>query len=412
MTKRIVSKYLRCCHIRYFLLSLVICCKVWHVCESVGRQHSFLCPNGTIFSQQLLTCDWWHNVDCHISEAYYNTAYPYPASSVRSGLGKHHQHEWNDHHQRYSSYRSHEVYEPKYNPRSRSNFVSARNRIDLRNVGLVDSYYKSRHNIDPSGQVSKITHKNSISTEPHFVTTFRPTTANSNFIRFIPEVTTYTPKYNIRLDGAPVSYPGLSSSAQYVDTNQLNANIITKNHIQAKLHHSTSAASLALFRSTTVSPSLYRSTTLPPTLYRSTTLPPTLYRSTTLSPKMYDPTTPVQSTLFRSSTLAPPIVSTVSTTVTQVTPNIQHLFHHTTPLTTFKDKILHTADTPPPIRNYKNIFTLSKTLSVPKAFEFEPYHDINYPMFQILGTREIRPIYKRQAQRIEEEDRDSGEDDH
>uniref|UniRef100_A0A0K8S3F9 Chitin-binding type-2 domain-containing protein n=1 Tax=Lygus hesperus TaxID=30085 RepID=A0A0K8S3F9_LYGHE len=25
---------------------------------------SFLCPNGTIFSQVALTCDWWFNVKC------------------------------------------------------------------------------------------------------------------------------------------------------------------------------------------------------------------------------------------------------------------------------------------------------------------------------------------------------------
>ena len=25
---------------------------------------SFLCPNGTLFSQQVFVCDWWFNVDC------------------------------------------------------------------------------------------------------------------------------------------------------------------------------------------------------------------------------------------------------------------------------------------------------------------------------------------------------------
>ncbi|XP_076065823.1 uncharacterized protein LOC143039540 [Oratosquilla oratoria] len=39
-------------------------CQVWHVCEADGRQHSFLCPNRTIFNQDLLTCDWWYNVEC------------------------------------------------------------------------------------------------------------------------------------------------------------------------------------------------------------------------------------------------------------------------------------------------------------------------------------------------------------
>ena len=38
----------------------------------MNRKHSFLCPNGTIFSQQLLTCDWWYNVDCQTSAKFYN----------------------------------------------------------------------------------------------------------------------------------------------------------------------------------------------------------------------------------------------------------------------------------------------------------------------------------------------------
>lgn len=39
-------------------------CQVFHVCSPDGRQDSFLCPNGTVFSQQYLVCDWWYNVDC------------------------------------------------------------------------------------------------------------------------------------------------------------------------------------------------------------------------------------------------------------------------------------------------------------------------------------------------------------
>ncbi|CAG2054492.1 unnamed protein product, partial [Timema podura] len=37
---------------------------VWHYCDLNGGQASFLCPNGTIFSQVALTCDWWFNVRC------------------------------------------------------------------------------------------------------------------------------------------------------------------------------------------------------------------------------------------------------------------------------------------------------------------------------------------------------------
>nr|CAD7411909.1 unnamed protein product [Timema poppensis] len=38
--------------------------EVWHYCDLNGGQASFLCPNGTIFSQVALTCDWWFNVRC------------------------------------------------------------------------------------------------------------------------------------------------------------------------------------------------------------------------------------------------------------------------------------------------------------------------------------------------------------
>src|SRR5699024_3629432 len=36
-----------------------------------GREHSFLCPNGTIFSQEYLICDWWYNVKCEESPRFY-----------------------------------------------------------------------------------------------------------------------------------------------------------------------------------------------------------------------------------------------------------------------------------------------------------------------------------------------------
>ena len=39
-------------------------CQQYHVCLTppnafMDRKTSFLCPNGTVFSQSLLTCDWW-----------------------------------------------------------------------------------------------------------------------------------------------------------------------------------------------------------------------------------------------------------------------------------------------------------------------------------------------------------------
>ncbi|XP_068081819.1 uncharacterized protein [Anabrus simplex] len=46
-------------------------CQVWHYCDLNGGQASFLCPNGTIFSQVGLTCDWWFNVRCASTEQLY-----------------------------------------------------------------------------------------------------------------------------------------------------------------------------------------------------------------------------------------------------------------------------------------------------------------------------------------------------
>ena len=48
-------------------------CQVYHSCNGNLRasKHTFLCPNGTIFSQEYLICDWWYNVNCADSPLYY-----------------------------------------------------------------------------------------------------------------------------------------------------------------------------------------------------------------------------------------------------------------------------------------------------------------------------------------------------
>ncbi|XP_068624478.1 uncharacterized protein [Battus philenor] len=46
-------------------------CQAWHYCDIDGRQASFLCPNGTVFSQGVASCDWWFNVRCALSPALY-----------------------------------------------------------------------------------------------------------------------------------------------------------------------------------------------------------------------------------------------------------------------------------------------------------------------------------------------------
>ncbi|GAB6029712.1 hypothetical protein CHUAL_005434 [Chamberlinius hualienensis] len=46
-------------------------CQVWHNCQLDGRRDAFLCPNGTLFNQQVLVCDWWYNVECETTPSYY-----------------------------------------------------------------------------------------------------------------------------------------------------------------------------------------------------------------------------------------------------------------------------------------------------------------------------------------------------
>ena len=53
--------------------------QVFHVCvedDFGGRAYSFLCPNGTLFRQELQVCEWWFNVDCGRSEEFYPGAPP------------------------------------------------------------------------------------------------------------------------------------------------------------------------------------------------------------------------------------------------------------------------------------------------------------------------------------------------
>jgi len=51
-------------------------CQAFHICagNSIGglSKYSFLCPNGTLFQQQYLICDWWYNVDCSIAQDFYS----------------------------------------------------------------------------------------------------------------------------------------------------------------------------------------------------------------------------------------------------------------------------------------------------------------------------------------------------
>ncbi|KAK7019430.1 hypothetical protein SK128_005506 [Halocaridina rubra] len=48
-------------------------CQVYHVCREEAEHGvaSFLCPNATIFHQQIFACDWWFNVDCSQAPTFY-----------------------------------------------------------------------------------------------------------------------------------------------------------------------------------------------------------------------------------------------------------------------------------------------------------------------------------------------------
>ena len=63
-------------------------CQAWHVCLQPDRQWSFLCPNGTIFNQEIFTCVWWFDFDCSSAESFYSlNADLYPVSSNPGGGG-------------------------------------------------------------------------------------------------------------------------------------------------------------------------------------------------------------------------------------------------------------------------------------------------------------------------------------
>ncbi|GJQ82898.1 hypothetical protein Trydic_g5904 [Trypoxylus dichotomus] len=46
-------------------------CQVYHMCDGLGRQFSYSCPNTTLFQQRMLICDHWYMVNCSRSEGDY-----------------------------------------------------------------------------------------------------------------------------------------------------------------------------------------------------------------------------------------------------------------------------------------------------------------------------------------------------
>ncbi|CAH0719786.1 unnamed protein product, partial [Brenthis ino] len=47
-------------------------CQVYHMCDGLGRQFSYSCPNTTLFQQRMLICDHWYMVNCTNSEDDYD----------------------------------------------------------------------------------------------------------------------------------------------------------------------------------------------------------------------------------------------------------------------------------------------------------------------------------------------------
>merc|ERR1712025_261750 len=51
-------------------------CQPFHICANDGAggltTYSVLCPNGTIFNQNVFICDWWFNFDCSEAEGLYS----------------------------------------------------------------------------------------------------------------------------------------------------------------------------------------------------------------------------------------------------------------------------------------------------------------------------------------------------
>lgn len=41
------------------------------MCDGLGRQFSYSCPNTTLFQQRMLICDHWYMVNCSKSESNY-----------------------------------------------------------------------------------------------------------------------------------------------------------------------------------------------------------------------------------------------------------------------------------------------------------------------------------------------------
>ncbi|XP_075227295.1 uncharacterized protein LOC142327839 [Lycorma delicatula] len=59
-------------HVPAYYADVEARCQVFHICDVGGQKHSFLCPNGSVFNQKYLVCDWWYDFTCDNAENLFN----------------------------------------------------------------------------------------------------------------------------------------------------------------------------------------------------------------------------------------------------------------------------------------------------------------------------------------------------
>ncbi|XP_068241670.1 uncharacterized protein DKFZp434B061-like [Palaemon carinicauda] len=47
-------------------------CQVYHMCDTLEKQYSYLCPNYTLFNQKFMVCDHWYMVNCSSAADFYS----------------------------------------------------------------------------------------------------------------------------------------------------------------------------------------------------------------------------------------------------------------------------------------------------------------------------------------------------
>lgn len=57
---------------KYLQRAIFFFFQLYHMCDGLGRQFSYSCPNTTLFQQRMLVCDHWYMVNCSKAESNYN----------------------------------------------------------------------------------------------------------------------------------------------------------------------------------------------------------------------------------------------------------------------------------------------------------------------------------------------------